>query len=484
METIYQKLQQIAVDQSDKTAIIVDGESYTYAQLINDVDATATHIARTGIKAGDPVALVFPNSYEFVVAALAVFANNAVLIPLNPSFPFDELTSYLDSAEAKAVFFQTGQEAAQEYVKQNLRIAFNEIKQDDKHDSFKQYDHGAVSCAIQMFSSGSTGKSKRVTRSQEAILAEFEMMSSTASIRDNEVILCTVPLYHAHGFGNALMLSLLSGSTLVILTNEFNGRKTLQALSDYKVTVFPAVPFMHQIMALTKFKQSLDLSQLKLVISAGAPLTRKIYTDLYNTYGISISQLYGSSETGALTVNLDATSDSCTAVGQPLNGVTVEIRDEMGGILPNGEEGEVWLQSPAMTSQYDNLPEITRECFRDGWFFAGDLGVLDDNGLSITGRKKLLINVAGNKVDPLEVEEVINSHPGVVEGVVVGKNHKTYGEQITAYVVAGDHKPLDDSDLLHFCKERLVEYKVPKHIKFIEQIPRSPLGKVLRKYLN
>ncbi|MGD8590977.1 MAG: AMP-binding protein, partial [Chromatiales bacterium] len=195
-------------------------------------------------------------------------------------------------------------------------------------------------------------------------------------------------------------------------------------------------------------------------------------------------QLYGSTETGAVCINLRHPIEKSASVGQPLEGMEISILDESGQQLACGQEGEIWITSPAMTHQYDDLPEVTKECFIGDRFFAGDLGYLDDAGdLFVTGRKKLMINVAGYKVDPLEIEQVLKAHPAIEDAVVVGVTDPQYGELIKAVVVRVAGEACDEQDLIAYTASQLTEYKVPKVIEFRNEIPYSPLGKVLRKYL-
>ena len=198
--------------------------------------------------------------------------------------------------------------------------------------------------------------------------------------------------------------------------------------------------------------------------------------------GAMLQQLYGSTETGALTLNLDSAEGTEESVGKPLQGITITILDEDRQPVPDGEIGEIAIRSPAMTTQYDGLAEMTAECFGDGYFFPGDLAAKNAQGqIYIKGRKKLLIIVAGNKVDPLDVEAVIKGHHKVQDAVVLGQAHPNYGEMVKAVVVAD--AGVSQEEIIALCAKHLAEYKVPKVVEFRSEIPRSPLGKILRKYL-
>jgi long-chain acyl-CoA synthetase len=216
-----------------------------------------------------------------------------------------------------------------------------------------------------------------------------------------------------------------------------------------------------------------DLSSLRLCFSAGTALPRPVFDAFKARFGVPVRQHYGCTEAGSLTANLDADPEqTADSAGTPIGPVEIRIVD-----------GEVAVRSPAMTSGYSDMAELNREAFRDGFFLTGDQGVLDAEGrLTITGRKKLLIEVGGYKVDPIEVGDVVAAHPGVRDAVVVGVNGREGADQLVkAVVVAGGE--LDEADLIGFCQDRLANYKVPRVVEVRDEIPRSPLGKVLRKYL-
>lgn len=485
---IYPYLQGIAEHHADQPAIICDDQVVTYAQLVKKIEACIGLIQKADGE-GNAIVILFPNSIEFIVAVFATFAVNGIVVALNPGFKETEIKQYLESSQPKIVF------SADSTVGQmNLKASFNGVIYNESDlqaaeampcSSHYHIDILADKPALYMFSSGSTGKSKRVTRSQRQILNEYRGMANTIGLSASDRILCTVPLYHAHGFCNAMLAALLSGGQFILLVSEFNARRTVQALENYRITIYPAVPFMYKMINSTRFNQAPDLSSLRLLVSAGAPLTQAIADDFYQKFAKAISQLYGSTETGAITINAAQPLSKPLSVGLPVSGVSVTIRDESGNLLPAGQEGEIWISSPAMTACYDGLSELSQECFVDDWFFAGDLGHLDDQGfLYITGRKKLLFIVAGNKVDPLEVEEVLRGCDKVQDIVVVGVNHPDYGQMIKAFVVPTEGSDCTESDIVNYAKAELAEYKIPKRVEFISEIPRSPLGKILRKYLE
>lgn len=488
---IFERFRQVATHRGSEVALIVDGEEYNYAQLLRMIESCAERLRAAGCVEGNACMLLFPNGLDFVVSSFAVFAVNAVLVPLNTRFTEEEILHYMDVCSPKVVFCDTSLSERLNFQSGDgitvLTTAADVHPDSQECRSVQQrLDEGLSPNrpGLYMFSSGSTGKSKRVTRTQEQILTEYYSLARTIGLTDSDRILCTVPLYHAHGFGNAMMAALLSGGCLVLLTNEFSPRATMRAIQGYGITIFPAVPFMFKMISEIHFSRMPDIESVRLLFSAGAPLPVETSEEFGRRFGKSVGQLYGSTETGAISINTGQALGKPNSVGLPLDGISIRIQDETGKQLEPSEQGEIWIRSPAMTHQYDELDDLSRECFVDDYFFAGDLGYKDEQEyLYVTGRKKLMINVAGYKVDPIEVEDVIREHPSITDVVVLGIADPAYGEMIKAVVVMREVKTCKEDDIKSYCKGSLAEYKIPKVIEFRKEIPRNPLGKILRKYL-
>jgi long-chain acyl-CoA synthetase len=245
--------------------------------------------------------------------------------------------------------------------------------------------------------------------------------------------------------------------------------------------VIPAVPLMFRLLAGARAEA--DLSGVRLCLSAGNALPRSTFEMFERRFRVPIRQLYGLTETGAVSVNLDVDPDPAS-VGRPLRGVEVAILDAAGDELPPDRNGEIAIRSAGMTRGYAGVPDdLNRAAFAGGWFRTGDRGRRDEAGrLFVTGRTKLLIDAGGDKIDPIEIEDVLAVHPKVREVVVVGVGSDVEGEELVKAVVVAD-EPCGERELTRYCRERLANYKVPRIVEFREEIPRSSLGKVLRKYL-
>lgn len=483
----------------DHVAVVYEDERIGFAELVERIERLAAGLADLGIGPGDAVALLLPNDPTFIVSWHAVTGLGAIVAPVNPAFKQDELEFTFRECDVKAVISDERAAGVCERIVAGFDRPVEVIPTTAAHGQSLTLDmlverssparleaRSPNEVYLYQFSSGSTGRPKRVPRTHAQCVAEGELYNETFGRDPEDRVFCSIPMFHTYGMGACLFWSATSGATMVILEdpNPFLLRRhrALELIEQERATVFPGVPFSFRLLA--EAPAGADLSSLRLLFSAGTALPRPTFEAFGERFGLLVRQLYGSTEAGFMTANFDpdpvATFES---VGTPAGDVEIRILDEDGDALPTGEEGEVAVSSPAMTDGYSDMEELNREAFRDGYFHTGDLGRLDDEGrLYLTGRKKLLIEVGGYKVDPIEVQDVVVAHPKVREAVVVGAEGSVEGEELVKAVVVPD-EDVDDRELLEFCRERLANFKVPQIVEFREEIPKSPLGKVLRKYL-
>ncbi|MFQ5963540.1 MAG: class I adenylate-forming enzyme family protein [Candidatus Scalinduaceae bacterium] len=481
----------------NKIAIIHGDKKITYADLYDNIRRLAGGMISLGIQWGDRVVLLLKNSPEFIISFFAIAKVEAVAVPLNVQYKEQELTDYIRDSKPKIII------ASRQIIPLIKEItSFIADKEctiigvpDGEDESFSYMSlikenfslNGTRNLSPQsevlcQYSSGSTGQPKRIIRTHFNLISEAEQFCTSVNMTGNDKILCVVPLFHAHGLGNCMLASTYAGATLVIL-EDFNRRRILKTIQEEQITVFPGVPFMFNMLADTPLRDEITLSSLRLCFSAGAPLPHRTFQKFYEKYGVSVRQLYGSTETGSVSINLDENiSKTVESVGLPMKNVEVEIFGMNGEVLPPDETGNMGIRSPAMIMGYSGLEALNRESFRDGYFFPGDLGKKDNSGnLYITGRKTLFINTGGNKVDPSEIEMLLVTHPKVEEVVVVGvKNH--YGEDIIKAVVIPNGQ-CNEREIVDFCEGKISDFKIPRIVEFRKEIPKSPLGKVLKKYL-
>jgi long-chain acyl-CoA synthetase len=487
---VLRRLYEQAEARPDHIALVHRDERLSYADLVDRVERLAAGLAGRGIEAGDAVALVLENKPSFVVALHAVTGLGAAVVPVNPSFKQAELEFAFRESGVRAVISDERTAGVCARIAAGLDGPVDVLTTSAAHGQSVTLDmlvdtseparlgeRSADEAYLYQFSSGATGRPKRVPRTHGQCAAEVALYESAFGTSPDDVVLCVLPLFHSWGMGSCVFWPAGSGATVVMLDdpNPFLLRRhrAFELIERERVTVFPGVPYNFRLMA--EAPAAADLSSIRLCFSAGTALPRTVFEAFGERYGVLVRQLYGTTESGIVTANLDrdpvATFES---VGTPVGEVDVKIV---------GDDGEVAIRSPALTSGYAGMEELNREAFRDGYFMTGDLGRLDDGGrLHLTGRSKLLIEVGGYKVDPIEVQDVVAAHPAVREAVVVGAEGEIEGDQLVKAVVvpSGD---LEERELIEFCQERLANFKVPRVVELRERIPKSPLGKVLRKDL-
>jgi long-chain acyl-CoA synthetase len=472
-----------------RTALVFGNHRYTYAQLEEQVARCASGLRRLGASPEKGVALVLKNSPEFIFTFLAASWLGTPAFLVDPGSKSGELRRVLSEGRVVAAVCEPEQVMSIERVsgQTGQRFAIRSrggdfagiIDQTTEPSPSRAYDS---EIATVQYTSGTTGVPKCIARSHRNLFCEALDFSETTGVSADDHILCTIPLFHAHGLMNAFGAALYAGATLV-LVEEFNRAAVVELLARERITILPAVPFMFDLLSRRVAGQSRPANSLRLVFSAGAALSSAVAQEFGEAFGAPVRQLYGTTEVGSAAINLDLNLPSTLdSVGLPMKNVRIEILREDGGPAPPDEVGEVAIQSPAMPDGYWRQPELTQKKFRNGYFWPGDYGRKDARGyLYVEGRAEWLVTSAGRKVDPREVEGVIATFPKVREVVVVGVPGYL-GEQVVKAVVVS-REACQEQEIVDFCRERLADFKIPRLVEFVREIPRSGSGKILRKDL-
>lgn len=500
-------LRETAEKYPDKTSVIYEEARISFKELLSDIDGLSNGLLSIGLQQGDCIALIMPNYPEFITSFFAAAKINAIALLVNPILAEEEIKHYIIDSNAVAIITDsqradmcrsiistTGRKISLILIDGAVlsEINFRDLLNDRRADSTRNMYEGDV---VYQYSSGSTGRPKRVARTQKNLYHEAYNFNATVNTATSDNILCAVPLFHAHGLGNCMLAATFAGATLTILEDlKKNGvpfqvpfvlrrERVLELINKEKITIMPGVPFVFSALADTPEDVQADVSSLRLCFSAGNFLSKEIFDKFMSRFGMPVRQLYGCTEVGSFSINLEPGNDiRYDSVGFPMQNNEVRIVDEDGSILPDGTVGEIAIKSAALTRGYYNMPELNKEAFKDGYFLTGDLGKKDEEGrLYITGRKKIFIEVGGNKVDPLEIEDVLITHPKVKEVVVVGIKGHFDGEMIKAVIVPDGM--CTDQEIVSFCRNKLTSYKIPQIFEYRDEIPKSPLGKILRKDL-
>ncbi|MBI2216469.1 MAG: acyl--CoA ligase [Candidatus Rokubacteria bacterium] len=440
---------------------------------------------------GQRVALMLPNSARFAAAFFAVARLGGVVAPLNPQYRAQELRYYLGDLEPAALVTDAaGVEAVWDVESPaDARPAIVELVARDgvrvarsPHGRPAPLASAGSPPLLQQYTSGSTGTPKRVVRTHATLLAEMEALREAFGVDAGDRFLGAAPFSHVNGLVRTMMTSMYVGATLYPVA-EFRRREVLDLLTREQITLFGGVPQMFALLAQTPTRGDANLCALRLAFSSSAPLLSADVDRFSAKYGVVLRQLYGSTETGTISLNRHPEPATCPqSVGAPLRGVRVDVVDEHGGALAAGHEGELVIASPFAASGYLGNPAATADSFRGGFYFSGDLGTKDAAGsVTITGRKKLLINRGGFKVNPYEVEAAIREHPDVADVAVYGAP-SPHGDDVVCCAIVAATSCTAEAIVRH-CRERIADYKVPTRIEFRDALPKSTAGKVLRSQL-
>lgn len=490
--------QLMSVGAPDDVAISApDRASLSYAGLRDLIARSGKQLRALGIAREDAVAIVAPNGPEMATSFLAV-ASAAVSAPLNPSYQAAEFDFYLSDLDAKAVLVLEGDDTPVRQVANDKGIQVVELSvaADDPAGSFTmKKDGNAVEAsgdndtagpddiALVLHTSGTTSRPKIVPLSHRNVTASAGNIKNTLRLAPGDKCLNIMPLFHIHGL-IAVILSSMEAGTEVCCTPGFNALKFFSWLDGEKPTWYSGVPTMHQaILARAPRNQdSVKASNLRFARSSSASLPPQVLKEVEETFGCPMIEAYGMTEAAHQMASnpLPPEEHKPGTVGKQA-GPEVSIMNEGGEILAPGQTGEVVIRGSNVTPGYLNNPKANAEAFTDGWFRTGDQGVMDDEGyLTITGRLKEIINRGGEKISPREVDEVLMDHPAIAQVVTFAMPHDKLGEEVAAAAVFREGESVAENELRDFVKERLADFKVPRKILFLDEIPKGATGKLQR----
>ncbi len=477
-----------------RVAIVAQsGLTLTYRQLRDEVMRAAEHLSSCGVRPGDRVAMVYPNSAEAIVLFLAASVAGTAA-PLNPSYKREEFAFYLEDTQARVLLvppgdflaarealpagglvieagFDTSGTLRLEPVSQtpSLHNALTEPKDDD--------------VALVLHTSGTTSRPKMVPLRHRNLAASVSNIISCYRLTKDDVSLCVMPLFHVHGLVASTLSTLGSGGT-VIVPQRFSPFEFWGLLGEHRVTWYSAVPTIHQmIVGRASHGKPAQATSLRFARSCSSSLPPQLMGELENLLDVPVLEAYGMTEASHQMASnpLPPGSRRPGSVGIG-TGVEITILDEQGNFLPVGAVGEVAVRGPNVMNGYVANPAATEAAFSGDWFRTGDQGTMDHEGyLTLQGRIKELINRGGEKIAPREIDEVLTRHPAVAEAVTFGMPHKTWGEEVAAAVVLKGE--VEKRDLADFCRQHLADFKIPRQFFFVDDIPRTSTGKIQRRHV-
>jgi acyl-CoA synthetase (AMP-forming)/AMP-acid ligase II len=475
---------------SDLAVVVPGGPRLTYGQLREQVSLAADRLAQHGLGRGDRVALVFPNGIESIVLFLAA-ASVGTAAPLNAAYKEDEFRFYLEDTEAKALIVPPGEaEAARRALPEGAALieahldGHGQLVLESRGHSDPSRSAGGASAddvALVLHTSGTTSRPKLVPLRHRNLAASIDNIAATYRLGGEDVAMCVMPLFHIHGLMASTMATLSTGGTVVV-PSRFDPLTFWPAAAEHGATWYSAVPTIHQLLLLrNRGERPLGAEKLRFVRSSSSALAPDTMRQLEDRFGAPVLEAYGMTEAShQMASNPLPPADRRPGSVGVGTGVRIGVMDEAGRLLGQGEQGEVVIQGPNVTDGYVNNPEANASAFTAGWFRTGDQGVLDPDGyLTLVGRLKEMINRGGEKIAPREIDEVLLQHPAVGEAIAFGSPHPAWGEEVAAAVVLKE--PVSEKELLAFARERLADYKVPKKLYIVDEIPRGATGKIQRR---
>ena len=461
----------------EKIALIDNGIEISYKNF-GEARHAIEHVMAEMLLDKEPLGICLDNTLEFLACLCAADSLKHPALLLNTGFRKSEIIYHPENAHVRyVVCFEKMTKIFQDLdgrlIKRYVKLCFFEFPVEIDTEKFKDGDY------ICQLTSGSEGESKGVIRTKQQVWQEIQDTLILTGLKENDIFLTIPSLCHSYGLIAGAILPLILGATLV-LTNQFNAVGTIKMISKYHISVLFMVPFMYELILETKCDDKPDFSSLRMCFSAGAVLPECVARKFYDLWNLYIVSDYGSTETGVMCINMEP-MEKPNSVGRAVGNRQIMVVDDKGNTLKRNEVGKVLTKSDCNLRCY-LYPERFNENLQRGWLGIGDVGYIDDdNYVYIIGRDRNLINVGGEKVDPHEVEKIIQEISEVSEVVVVGKPSDSYGEVVKAVVVKGGE--IDKIQIAQYCLNRIAAYKIPKIIEFVETIPKNSSGKILKKYV-
>jgi len=461
-----------------------------YSELREAAGLVTSLLSSAGVAPGDRVGIMLPNVPAFPIAFYGALAAGAVVVPMNPLLKSREVAYYLGDSGAKVLFawYSSAGEAAKGAADTGARVftvddpdlrsllaglfpVHTRAERDDDDD------------AVVLYTSGTTGQPKGAQLTHANLSRNAALTAETLiNAGPDDVVMGCLPLFHVFGLTCGLNATIAGGGTLTLLP-RFDPGQVLGIIARDRVTVFEGVPTMYAAMLHHPASAEADASSLRTCVSGGAAMPVEVLHSFEKTFGCMILEGYGLSETSPVaSFNHPDAERKPGSIGTPVAGVEMRVVGPDGAPLPAGEVGEIAIRGHNVMKGYWRKPEATAEAIPDGWFRTGDLARVDEDGyFFIVDRKKEMIIRGGYNVYPREIEEVLYEHPAVAEAAVVGIAHDQLGEEVGAAVALRPGATATPEDLRAYVKDRVAAYKYPRHVWLVDELPKGPTGKILRR---
>ena len=474
-----------------------DGRKFTYAEFDAAVNATARMLAAHGIAKGDVVSLLMPNSAEYIIAYFACWKLGALAGPVNSLLKAEETAYVMANSEAKALLAHTEFLPAIESIRSELPELKAVIPFDEVSRATQDFGDEATALAptplekedeaIIIYTSGTTGKPKGCLLTHGNVIANARQISHWLGFTERDRLLTVMPLFHMNAVSVTTISALYAGGSTIV-SPKFSASRFWNVISDYAVTSFGSVATMLSIL-LNNYPEGvpegLNTKQLRFAMCGSAPVPAETLKRFEETFDCLVVEGYGLSEsTCRSTFNPPDKRRRAGSCGMPI-GNEMKVVDDDDRDVRDGELGEIVLRGENVLKGYYRNEEATERAFRGGWFHTGDIGYRDPDGFYyIVDRKSDMIIRGGENIYPREIDEVLYRHPAVAAAAAIGVPDKLYGEEVAAFVVLKDGIKIMAEELIEYCRQHLADYKCPKSVRIVKDIPKGPTGKLLKRELS
>ena len=473
-----------------------DGRRFSYREFANSVDATARLLSAQGITKGDVVSLLMPNSVEYIVAYFSCWKLGALAGPVNSLLKDHETAFVMNNSEAKAIFVHSEFGERIERIRKDLPCLRAVITFDDEAEATSKYAGQPAgtpeACvpdddAIIIYTSGTTGKPKGCLLTHGNVIANARQISDWLHFTETDRLLTIMPLFHMNAVSVTTMSMLCAGGSTVI-SPKFSASKFWNIISDYQITSFGSVATMLSMLLNTYpdgVPDGLKTDQLRFAMCGSAPVPAEVMKTFEDTFNCTVVEGYGLSEsTCRSTFNPPDKRRRPGSCGMPI-GNEMKVVDDNDEDVPDGQLGEIVLRGENILKGYFKNPEATDLAFRGGWFHTGDVGYRDADGFFyIVDRKSDMIIRGGENIYPREIDEVLYHHPAVAAAATIGVPDPLYGEEVAAFIVLKDGMTATEDELMTHCQSQLADFKCPKSVRIVKDIPKGPTGKLLKRELS
>ena len=481
------------------TVLHFEGRDYTNTELVADGHRLGNALRDLGVGPDDRVAVMLPNSLEVFQCYGAVGSLGAIVVPIVFLLAIPEIRHIVDDCRPKVLvtsteFYANAAQAVEGLDEPPIVLVAGgeapegarslEALRDAASPDLEVVDRADDDLAVIMYTGGTTGRPKGVMITNANLYWNATTLAETVGIQPGDAGLLALPMAHLFGLISVVTAQVLG--VRGVLLRWFTAEGVLQGIQDHGVNYIPMVPTMMTFLLAQENVEDYDVSSLRQVFASAAPVPIELAEAFEKRFDCEVVEAYGQTEAApALTVERPGAPKKAGSAGQALPGCELRIEDDDHNEVAPGQLGEICGRSPGIMKGYYNLPEATEDTLRHGWLHTGDMGYLDEDGyLFVTERKKDLIIRGGFNVYPRDIEELLYQHEAVAETAVVGRPDPTMGEEVVAFVVRKPGAEVSEEDLLAFSRERLAKYKAPKEIVFTDALPKSPIGKILKKDLR